>query len=92
MNTWSNELIARTRLELEETLTYTSDSGKLHWLIGSSDMETGALFKNIDGKRFGVMTTENAYKGRYIIFLNDSRKQENFETVDALINAGWVLD
>jgi len=92
MNNWSKELITRTRLELEEMVTYTSDTGKLHWLIGSSDMEIGAHFKNIDGIRFGIMTTVDAYEGRYIIFLNDSREQEVFESVDALIEAGWVLD
>ena len=92
MKTWSKELIARTRLELEEMLSYTSDSGKLHWLIGSSDLEAGAHFKNIDGKRFGIMTPEDAYKDKYIISLKDSKEQEIFKTVDALIEAGWVLD
>ena len=92
MKTWSKELIDKTRRELEDMLTYTDDSGKMHWLIGSSDLEKGAHFKNIDGTRFGIMTVEDAHNGRYIISLKTSNGQESFTTVDELIDAGWVLD
>lgn len=92
MNTWSGKLIKQTREELEDMLTYTDPSGKLHWLIGSMDLKKGACFKNIDGKRFGIMTAENASSGRYTIDLRDNGRQECFETVDALIEAGWALD
>ena len=92
MKTWSKELTDKTRQEIEEMLTYTDDSGKLHWLIGSNDLETGARFKNIDGKRFGIMTVEDAYEGKFIISLKTGKEQEKFETVDSLLEAGWVLD
>ena len=92
MKTWSKELIDKTRQELEEVLTYTDPSGKLHWLIGSMDLDNGAHFKNIDGKRFGIMSVEDAYNGKYTILLKNSKGPETFETIDALIDAGWVLD
>ena len=92
MKTWSKELIDKTRQEIEDMLTYTDEDGRKHWLIGSSVLEIGANFKNIDGKRYGIMTVENALKDRYIIDLKNGGGQESFETVDALINAGWALD
>ena len=92
MKTWSKELITKTRIELEEMLYYTGDSGKLHWLIGDSDLEKGARFKNIDGNRFGIMTGPRAHPLKYIISLKDTKEHEIFETVDTLIEAGWVLD
>jgi len=92
MKTWSKELIDKTRQEIEDMLTYTDEDGKKHWLIGASDLEIGAHFKNIDGKRYGIMTVENALEDKYIIDLKNSGGQESFETVDELINAGWALD
>jgi len=92
MKTWSKELIDKTQLELEDILCYTDENNKMHWLLGSQDLEIGAHFKNIDGKRYGVMTVENAYAGKYIIKLKNSQKQEIYKTVEALLCAGWVLD
>jgi hypothetical protein len=93
MKTWSKELIEKTRQELEDMLAYTCpSSGKLHWLVGNMDLEQGACFKNIDGKSFGIMSVENAFNQKYIIELRNNGGQKCFETVDALIDAGWVLD
>jgi len=92
MKTWSNELIARTHLELEEYLIFGEGENKRLWLIGPTTLVTEAHFKNIDGKRFGIMTARNVEESRYIISLKDSKEQEVFESVDALIKAGWVLD
>ena len=92
MRTWSKKLIDQTRQELEDMLTYTDPSGKLHWLIGSMDLDNGAHFKNIDGERFGIMLVEDAYSGKFIISLKNSGKHEVYETIDALIDAGWALD
>ena len=92
MKTWSKELIDITRQELEDMLTYTDPSGKLHWLIGSMDLDNGAHFKNIDRERFGIMSAEDAYNGKYTISLKNNKGLETFDTIDALIDAGWVLD
>ena len=92
MKTWSKELIDKTRNELDEMLTYTDLSGKLHWLIGNMDLDNGAHFKNIDEERFGIMSVEDAYNDKYTILLKNNRGLETFETIDALISAGWVLD
>jgi len=92
MKTWSKELIRITRLEIEDILVYNDPDGKMHWLLGSFDLTTGAYFKNIDGKRYGIMTVENAYEHNFIIDLKNKGGQETFTTVDDLINAGWVLD
>jgi hypothetical protein len=91
MKTWSNEAIERTRQGLEDVVTYTAPNGKIHWLIGDMDVETGARFKNIDG-RSGIMTVEDAHDERYIIKLRNSNTEEKFTTVSELIDAGWVLD
>jgi hypothetical protein len=91
MKTWSKELLDTTRREIEEMLTYTDEGGNLHWLIGSMDLEA-AHFKNIDGKRYGLMTAEDARNGKFVIRLKDSRDEENYASVDALIEAGWALD
>jgi len=88
---WSKTLVNITRQELEDVLSYVDNSGKLHWLIGSSDLEKGARFKNIDCRRLGIMLVENADSGKYIIDL-DGGGWESYETIDALVEAGWVLD
>ena len=88
MKTWSNEIIQQTRKELEEMLSYIAEDGKIHWLIGTHDLEK-ACFKNRD--RFGCMTAANAHARQYIIELEEG-KQEQYPCVDALIEAGWVLD
>lgn len=91
MKQWSKELVALTRRELESMLYYTDSSGKVHWLIGSLDLLQGARFKNYDGKRFGIMSPQNALSNAYIIELQNG-KSEHYDSVDALIQAGWALD
>ena len=92
MKTWSTELIEKTRRELQDMLTYTDPSGKLHWLIGSIILDNGVHFKNIDGERFGIMFVDDAYNGKYTISLKNDAGQEIYETIDTLIDAGWALD
>jgi hypothetical protein len=88
---WSDELKQLTFRELDDMLSYTDSSGKLHWLIGSNDLDTGARFKHYDGKRFGLMTAENAAARKWIIELDDGEK-ESFNSISDLINAGWAID
>jgi len=90
MNTWSEKLIQQTRKELDDMLSYVDSDGEIHWLIGSHDLKE-ACFKNSDGERFGRMTASNAHAYNYIIKLNGGG-QEQYPSVDALIEAGWVLD
>jgi hypothetical protein len=92
MKTWSKEQIEATRQGLEDIVTYSAPNGKIHWIIGEMDVETGARFKNIDGERSGIMTVEDAHNDRYIIKLKNSNTEEKFTTVSELIDAGWVLD
>jgi hypothetical protein len=91
MKTWSKELVDLTRREIEDMLTYTDEGGNLRWLIGCMDLEA-AHFKNIDGRRYGLMTAEDARNDRFIVRLKEGSGEENFATVDALIEAGWALD
>jgi len=90
MKTWSEKLIQQTWKELDDMLNYVDSEGKIHWLIGSHDLEK-ACFKNIDGERFGCMSAADAHARRYIIELNGGG-QEQYPGIDALIEAGWVLD
>jgi hypothetical protein len=98
MKQWSEELRDRTYTEIVSMLTCTDPDGKLCWVIGTS-LLSFARFKHISGVKFGKMTLENAianYKAQpetrsYIIECED-RTEEVFKTVDALIEAGWVLD
>ena len=92
MKKWSDALIAKTRQELEDMLTYTDPSGKMRWLIDSMDLDKGAHFKNIDGERFGIMAAEDACNAKYNISLKNNNEQETFKTIDELLDAGWVLD
>jgi len=92
MKTWSKELVDKTRLELEDIIYYTDENNKKHWLLGSYDLELGAHFKNIDGKRFGIMLVEDAYEGKYIIKLKNSQEQETHNTIGELLCSGWALD
>jgi hypothetical protein len=91
MKQWSEKLVELTRRELEDMLTYTDPSGSVHWLIGSMDLPHGAHFKNIDGKRFGIMNPKDALAGNYAIQIK-SGGSEQYDSVDALIQAGWALD
>jgi len=90
MNTWSEKLIQQTRKELDDMLSYTDSEDKIHWLIGSFDLEK-ACFKNIDGERFGFMSAADAHARHYIIELNGGGR-EQYPGIDELIEAGWVLD
>jgi hypothetical protein len=88
---WSAELKKQTRLELEEMLTCTeAKTGKLQWALGGLAVDA-ARFKNADGTRFGKMAVEHAAAEKWIIQL-DGGGEESYETVDALLGAGWVLD
>ena len=90
MKNWSEDLRERTRKELEDMLTYVDSEDKLFWLIGTQELRR-AHFKNIDGERFGTMSVENAKAQNFIIDLK-SGGQEQFTTISALIETGWVLD
>jgi hypothetical protein len=91
MKTWSSEEIENTREALEDVVTYTSPDGRTHWVIGEQDFSERALFKNIDGNRFGIMTVENADRGKFIIKVK-SGGEESYSSIDDLLNAGWVVD
>jgi hypothetical protein len=65
-------------------------TGKLQWALGSMVVDA-ARFKNTDGTRFGKMAVEHAAADKWIIQL-DGSGEESYETVDALLEAGWALD
>ena len=90
MNTWNEKLIQETRKELGDMLSYVDSEGQHRWLIGTHDLKEAHL-KNSDGERFGRMTADNAHAHCYIIEL-EGGGQEQYSNVDALIEAGWVLD
>jgi hypothetical protein len=88
---WSAELTKKTRLELEDMLTVTDpDTGKKQWALGAMIVDA-ARFKNADGKRYGFMTVENALADKWII-QREGGVEETYQTVDALLEAGWALD
>jgi hypothetical protein len=88
---WSAELTKKTRLELEDMLTVTDpDTGKKQWALGAMIVDV-ARFKNADGERYGFMTVENALADKWIIQL-EGGGEETYQTVDALLDAGWALD
>ncbi len=49
--------------------------------------------KNINGK-FGTMRLRDAMESRYVIhLLNDTEgKSESYESIDDLLEGGWVVD
>jgi len=47
-----------------------------------------AMMKNIDGL-FGVLLLQD---GKYVIADRDSNEKYIFESIDALIEAGWAVD
>ena len=87
---WSENLIQQTRNEIVDMVTHVDSEGVRHWLIGSNDL-LEARFKNSDGERFGCISANNAHARNYLIEL-EGGGQEQYPTVDALLEAGWVLD
>ena len=77
---WSDTLIAQTRDALES-----------HGL----DMPVPAMefisFKNADGG-YGLMPIDELLVGRFVITRRGTDTVESFETTEAVIEAGWVLD
>ena len=77
---WSDALIAQTRDALES-----------HGL----DMPVPAMefisFKNADGG-YGLMPIDELLLGRFVITRRGTDTVESFDTADAVIEAGWVLD
>ncbi len=77
---WSDALKAQTRDALES-----------HGL----DMPVPAMeficFKNADGG-YGVMQIDALLAARFVITRRGTGTVESFETANAVIEAGWVLD
>ena len=77
---WSDALKAQTREALES-----------HGL----DMPVPAMefigFKNADGG-YGLMPIDELLLGRFVITRRGTDTVESFDTADAVIEAGWVLD
>ena len=87
---WGENLIQQTRKEIEDMITHVDSEGVRHWLIGSHDL-LEARFKNSDGERFGRISAGNAHARNYLIEL-EGGGQEQYTTINALLEAGWVLD
>ncbi len=53
----------------------------------------GCYLKNMDG-RFGYITITDAMDEKYNVHVKDSDADtvEEYNTIDALIDAGWVVD
>ncbi|MEX0375355.1 hypothetical protein [Spiribacter pallidus] len=48
-------------------------------------------FKNSDGG-YGLMPINELLMGRFVITRRETDTAESFDTADAVIEAGWVLD
>ena len=77
---WSDGLKAQTRQALE---SHGFDMPGLAWEYIN--------FKNADGG-YGLMHLDDLLAGRFIITRRETDIVESFETADAVIEAGWVLD
>ena len=77
---WSDALKAQTREALE--------SHGLDMPVIATD---AIHFKNADGG-YGVMSLGDLLAGRFIINRRGADTPESFDTADAVIEAGWVLD
>jgi hypothetical protein len=77
---WSDGLKAQTRQALE---SHGFDMPGL-----ASDYIN---FKNADGG-YGLIHLDDLLAGRFIITRRETDIVESFETPDAVIEAGWVLD
>jgi hypothetical protein len=87
----NNEITNQTRLELENMIICIDpDTGKTQWALGSKTLDA-ARFKHVTNQHTGLMTVKNALAGKFIIKL-DGGGEESYKTVDAFIDAGWILD
>ena len=77
---WSDGLKAQTRQALE---SHGFDMPGLAWEYIN--------FKNADGG-YGLMHLDDLLAGRFIITRRETDVVGSFETPDAVIEAGWVLD
>ena len=48
-------------------------------------------FKHIDGT-FGLMAAADLIAGHYVVHDPMGEQIASFESIDALLNAGWILD
>ena len=78
-NCWSDSLTALTREALES-----------HGLDMPANPTGVFHFKNINGD-YGVMSFSDLMAGRFIL-RSEGVVVGSFDTADALIEAGWVLD
>ena len=77
---WSESLKAQTHKALES-----------HGLDMPGPAFESMSFKNADGG-YGLMAIGDLLVGRFIIHRQGSDAPESFETPDAVIKAGWVMD
>jgi hypothetical protein len=52
--------------------------------------ELSCLLKNLDG-RLGRISLEHAFQNRWLIQVEETREKEEFETLEKLIEGGWIL-
>ena len=77
---WSESLKAQTHKALES-----------HGLDMPGPAFESMSFKNADGG-YGLMPIDDLLAGRFVIHRRGSGAPESFDTPDAVIEAGWVLD
>jgi len=74
---WSEEAQQATR-EMVESQSYGIRDGKVY-------------LKHIDGS-FGFVALEDLLVGHYIIHVYDGDQVAEFDSIEAVLHAGWVLD
>ena len=77
---WSDTLKNQTRQALES-----------HGLDMPAPAMEQVSFKNADGG-YGLMPLAELLKGLFVITRRETDTVESFETSDAVIDAGWVID
>ncbi|KAF0280124.1 hypothetical protein FPL11_04480 [Spiribacter aquaticus] len=77
---WSDTLTNQTRQALE---SHGLDMLGFAWEYTN--------FKNADGG-YGLMPIDELLMGRFVISRREIDTVESFDTPDAVIEAGWVLD
>lgn len=76
-NQWSEEARQTTR-ETIENQDFGVRNGKVY-------------FKHVD-RRFGVIPAGDIIAGRYVVYDPKGERIDGFESIETLLNAGWVLD
>lgn len=76
LHSWSDELISQNRTAIDDC--FVSPDGYLH-------------FKNINHS-FGKICVTKLLDGKWIIEGKQAGSETVFETIDALIAAGWAID